>query len=174
MARNESDESVLLDTAALRTTITGADVSDEFRTAFVTGLTEAGVFAGDTIPASQLGQAISRILAEGRVTISVDFGTMMGVIAILKRPSEIYKEPVLVSVAQLKVVMDEASVSTEFFLDFLAGLTEAGVFASDTIDSIALGMAIGRLVTDGKVTDGADFAVMTAAISSLDPAPEIH
>lgn len=85
-----------------------------------------------------------------------------------------YKPSVLIPVIRLKAVMDEAPVSMSFFLDFLAGLTEAGVFAGETVDSIELGMAIGRLVADGTVSDGADFAVMTAAISALDPAISFH
>lgn len=82
-----------------------------------------------------------------------------------------YKRSVSIPVTRLKAVMDGAPVSQAFFLDFLAGLIEAGVFASESVDSVELGIAVGRLITLGKVSDGADFAVMTQALYTLDPAP---
>lgn len=167
---NKSDESILIKTAALQAAIEGADVSPEFRDAFLAGLTEAHVFLrSETIEWSELQRVVRELITEKRVSLDVDFGTMMGIIALLRRQPGAYRERVLISVALLRITIEETAVSLEFMLDFIVGLTEAGVFAGETIDSIELGMAIGRLVPDGKVSDGADFAVMTAAIAELDP-----
>ena len=171
---DESRFSILISTASLRAVIDKADVAPEFRSAFLSGLDEAGIFAGETIETTDLNQAVSRLITENRVVLSVDFGTVMGMIGALRRPIERCREPVLIPVVRLKAVMDETPVSMAFFLDFLAGLTEAGVFAGETVDSIELGIAIGRLVADGTVSDGADFAVMTTAIAALDPAIFFH
>ncbi|MFZ1626593.1 MAG: hypothetical protein WAT81_02195 [Candidatus Moraniibacteriota bacterium] len=76
----------VLETTALRSAIEGADVAAEFRTAFLSSLTARGIFAGATIDTAQLSQAIHQLWAQDEVEINADFGTVMGGIALLKRP----------------------------------------------------------------------------------------